>query len=98
MATKKPAQIGLAYGVKMECLGKVQASLEFGTVKQLMNKINKHLLRGILYLAMPKIGDSFSADSMEPYDQKAHVVIVKSVLSWKISNSRRQILRKAYVK
>ncbi len=66
-------------------------------MQQLMNKINKNILHGNIFLAMPRLGDGINLDSMElDTDDKPN--IVHAVISWKISNSKQKIIYKAIVK
>ncbi len=66
-------------------------------MQQLMKKINKNILHGNLFLGMPRLGEGIDLESME-LDTDEQPNIVHAVTSWKISNSKHQIICKALVK
>ena len=67
----------------------------YDVMNQLMNKINKFILKGSFFLSMPRLGSSISLDSMEVFEKTNSV---NAVLSWMISDSRHKIIHKALVK
>ncbi len=66
-------------------------------MQQLMKQINKNILHGNLFLGMPRLGEGIDFESME-LDTDEQPNIVHAVTSWKISNSKHQIICKALVK
>ena len=67
----------------------------YDVMNQLMNKINKFILKGSFFLSMPRLGSPISLDSMEMFEKTNSV---NAVLSWMISDSRHKIIQKALVK
>jgi hypothetical protein len=69
----------------------------YGIMQQLMNKINKNILHGELFLGMPRLKDGINLDSMV-LDTDEQPNVVNAVVSWRISNSKHQIKSKARVR
>ena len=69
----------------------------YETMQLLMKKINKNILHGDFFLGMPRLGEGIDFESME-LDTDEQPNIVHAVISWKISNSKHQIICKALVK
>lgn len=69
----------------------------YETMQLLMKKINKNILHGDFFLGMPRLGEGIDLESME-LDTDEQPNIVHAVISWKISNSKHQIICKALVK
>lgn len=67
-------------------------------MQQLMNKINKNILHGELFLGMPRLGEGIDYTSMELDDPDGQPNVVHAVTAWRISDSKHQIQCKALVK
>lgn len=67
----------------------------YEVMNQLMNRINKFILKGTFFLSMPRLGSSITLDSMEVLEKTTSV---NAVISWMISDSHHKIIHKALVK
>ncbi len=67
----------------------------YNVMYQLMNRINKFILKDNFFLSIPRLGAPISLDSMDVLETTTSV---NAVISWRIYDSHRNIISKALVK
>ena len=67
----------------------------YNVMNQLMNRINKFILKDNFFLSIPRLGAPISLDSMDVLETTTSV---NAVISWRIYDSHRNIISKALVK